>query len=148
MSRIRTAPAAILLAILVVVGSRARVRADEGLKTINNPGGGQIVYGPLGEVSSLKTAMVYVLRTVHSHFDDRPRIGKFFQAKDGHSVATFFSVTAKSQGGGAISGLAIVSMAEGNRAAGAVPYDDATRFNNSQPVMMKTPNQALHVASS
>lgn len=149
MSRFRTGPTAIIVAALVaVVGLRTRVRADEGLKTINNPGGGQIVYGPLGEVSSLKTAMVYVLRTVHSHFDDRPRIGKFFQAKDGQSVATFFAVTAKNQGGGAISGLAIVSMAEGNGAAGAILYDDAARFNKSEPVMMKTLNEAWHVASA
>lgn len=149
MSRPHTGPAAIIVAVLiVVVGSRTRARADEGLKTINNPGGGQIVYGPLGDVSSLKTAMVYVLRTVHSHFDDRPRIGKFFQAKDGHSVATFFSVTAKSQAGGAISGLAIVSMAEGKGATGAILYDDAARFNKSEPVMMKTLNEAWHTASA
>src|SRR5450755_5130316 len=134
MPRAHAVHAAFGVTVLIAFGSSGRVRADEGLKTINNPGGGQIVYGPLGDVSSLKTAMVYVLRTVHSHFDDRPRIGKFFQAKDGHSVATFFSVTAKSQGGGAISGLAIVSMAEGSgSAAGAVLYDDAARFARSEP---------------
>ncbi len=148
MPRAHAVHAAFGLTVLIAFGSSGRVRADEGLKTINNPGGGQIVYGPLGEVSSLKTAMGYVLRTVHSHFEDRPRIGKFFQAKDGHSVATFFSVTAKSQGGGAISGLAIVSMAEGNGAAGAILYDDAARFNKSEPLMMKTLNEAWHVATA
>ncbi len=153
MSRPRPSACALLvapLAFLVVAdGSIAQVHAAEGLKTINNPGGGQIVYGPLAGVSSLKTAMAFVLRTVHSHFDDRPKVGKFFQAKDRQSVATFFTVTAKSQGGGAIAGLAIVSMAGGSgSAAGAVLYDDAVRFAKSEPAMMKTLNQAWAGASA
>jgi hypothetical protein len=138
------APLVAPLAFLLVAGApTAQARAAEGLKTINNPGGGQIVYGPLTGVSSLQNAMVLVLRTVHSHFNDRPKVGKFFQAKDGQSVATFFTVTARSQGGGAIAGLAIVSVAGGSgNAAGAVLYDDAARFARSEPAMMKTLNQA------
>jgi hypothetical protein len=147
MSGPRPAARALLVApiafLFVAGGPSAEVQAAEGLKTINNPGGGQIVYGPLTGVSSLKTAMAYVLRTVHGHFDDRPKVGKFFQAKDGESVATFFTVTAKSQGGGAMAGLAIVSLAGGSgSAAGAVLYDDAARFPKSEPALMKMLNQA------
>jgi hypothetical protein len=149
----RTRPAALVAAAfafaLILIGSTGRLRADDVLKTIDNPGGGQIVYGPLTGVSSLENGMVFVLRTVHSHFDDRPRVGRFFQARDSHSVATFFTVTARSQGGGAIAGLAIVSMAEGSgSAAGAVLYDDAARFPRSEPSMMKTLNAAWHLASA
>jgi hypothetical protein len=134
---------------LSLIASTARLYAEDGLKTIDNPGGGQIVYGPLTGVSSLQNGMVFVLRTVHSHFDARPRVGRFFQARDSHSVATFFTVTARSQGGGAIAGLAIVSMAEGTgSAAGAVLYDDAARFPRSEPSMMKTLNAAWHLASA
>jgi hypothetical protein len=134
---------------LALIGSTARLQAEEGLKTIDNPGGGQIVYGPLTGVSSLQNGMVFVLRTIHGHFDDRPRVGKFFRARDSHSVATFFTVTARSQGGGAVAGLAIVSMAEGSGSAlGAVLYDDAARFARSEPAMMKTLNAAWHLTST
>jgi hypothetical protein len=133
---------------LVLLGSTAPAWADDGLKILDSPGGGEIVYGPLEGVASLPGAMVDVLRTVHGHFDDRPRVGKFLQARDGHSVATFFSVTDKSQGGRAFAGLAIVSLAEGSSsAAGAVLYDDAARFAQTEPAMMRTLGDTWHLSS-
>jgi hypothetical protein len=133
---------------LVLLGTTAPAWADDVVKTLDSPGGGEIVYGPLEGVASLSGAMVDVLRTVHEHFDDRPRVGKFLQARDGHSVATFFSVTDKSQGGRAFAGLAIVSLAEGSSsAAGAVLYDDAARFAQTEPAMMKTLGDTWHLSS-
>ncbi len=38
--------------------------ADNSLKTIDNPGGGQIIYGLLNDQSSLKDAMVAMLRNI------------------------------------------------------------------------------------
>jgi hypothetical protein len=132
----------------VLLGTTAPAWADDVLETLDSPGGGEIVYGPLEGVASLSSAMVDVLRTVHEHFDDRPRVGKFLQARDGHSVATFFSVTDKSQGGRAFAGLAIVSQAEGSSsAAGAVLYDDAARFAQTEPAMMKTLSDTWHLSS-
>lgn len=132
--------------VIVLLGAVSLARAAGGLQTADNPGGGEIVYGPLDGISSLSEAMVEVLRTVHGHFDDRPRVGKFLQARDGRSVATFFSVTDKSQNGRAFAGLAIVTLADGN-ASGAVLYDDAARFAKTEPAMMKTLGDAWHLAS-
>src|SRR5579872_2374796 len=68
--------------------------SQSGLKTIDNPGGGQIVYGPVSGQTTLQGAMGAMLRNVHSHFGERPQIGRFFQAGGSDSVATFFTVTA------------------------------------------------------
>jgi hypothetical protein len=44
--------------------------AADSLKTINNPGGGQILYGPFGGESTLKGAMGAMLRDVHTRLSD------------------------------------------------------------------------------
>ncbi len=129
----------------VVVGTAAR--ADEGLKSIDNPGGGQVVYGPVEGQTTMQGAMGFMLRKVHGHFGDRPEIGKFFQGRGGDSVATFFTLTAKNQGGKKMSGLVIVSMPKGARPAAAVLYDEAARFGKTEPVLMKKLNEAWQAGS-
>ncbi len=116
-----------------------------GLKTIDNPGGGQIVYGPVTGQTSLQGAMGTMLRNVHSHFGERPQIGRFFQAGGSDSVATFFTVTAKSQGGKHFAGMVIVSMPSGSQPAGAVIYDDAQRFGTTANPMLKKLNEVWHM---
>lgn len=125
-------------------------QSNDNLKIINNPGGGQIVYGPLADQSTMQGAMIEMLRSVHGHFGEKPQIGNFFQAKGSNSVATFFSTNAKKQGGGTtpIYGMVIVSMAQGSKPIGAVLYDDAAHFAKTQPVMMKTLNEAWQTAST
>ena len=137
--------AGVIVASLILVAAAGRARADE-LKTIENPGGGRIVYGSLAGtgVSSLQEGMVYALRKLHSAFGDRPQIGKFFQVRDSHSIATFFSLNATRVGGGIkpISGLVIVTMPPGSQPAAAALYDDSARFAKTGPTMMKTLDRA------
>ena len=140
-----------LLNLLLLVGlafpTVARADGDDGLTTINNPGGGQIVYGPLTKVSSLKDAMVYMLRTVHTHFGDRPQIGKFFRARDSHSIATFFTVNEKRRAGVTpVSGLVIIS--DGSPPAAAVLYDDSARFRKTAPAMIQKLGEVWRVSST
>jgi hypothetical protein len=118
--------------------------AEAGLKFINNPGGGQIFYGVLANESTMNGAMIAMLRSVHGYFGVRPEIGQFFQAKGSDSIATFFTLSAKVQGGGmkAISGLVIVSMPQGSKPLGGAMFDDVAHFSRTQPVMMKTLNEA------
>jgi hypothetical protein len=119
-------------------------QAADGLHTINDPGGGQVVYGTLTGQSSLSSAMVFMLRQVHGHFGDRPQIGKFFQSRGGDSVATFFTLTAKNQDNKPIAGLVIVIMPKGATPTAAVLYDDPTRFSKTEPVMLRKLNEAMH----
>jgi hypothetical protein len=86
--------------------------------------------------------MAMMLRTVHGHFGDRPKIGKFFQVRGSHSLATFFSVTAKKQDGERITGLVIVSMPSGMKPAAAVLFDRADRFGTTEPLLMKKLSEA------
>ncbi len=124
--------------------------ANDHLKTIDNPGGGRIVYGPLADQSTMQGAMGEMLRSVHTEFGERPQIGNFFQTKGSNSVATFFSTHARKAGGGttAIYGMVIVSMKDGSKPIGAVLYDESAHFAKSQPAMMKTLDKAWGAALS
>lgn len=129
--------------------NQAQSGPNDNLKIIDNPGGGQIVYGPLSDQSTMKGAMIAMLRSIHGHFGEKPVIGDFFEAKGSNSVATFFTTHAKKQGGGAtaVSGMVIVSMAQGSTPIGAVLYDDSARFARTQPVLMNALNDAWRTAS-
>jgi hypothetical protein len=115
---------------------------SNGLTTIDNPGGGQIVYGPLTGQANMSDAMVLMLRKVHNNFGDRPQVGKFFESKDRDSVAVFFTVTARNQGNKQLAGLVIVHMPSGSPASAAVLYDEANRFGRTEPAMMQKLNEA------
>jgi hypothetical protein len=134
------------IALLCATAFLAPVRAaDNSLKTIDYPGGGQIIYGPLPDQSSLKDALVTMLKNIHGHFGERPEIGKLFQTHGSDSIATFFTVTAKNQGGTHIAGLLIVAMPSGSKAAAGLIYDDAERFSKTLNPMMKKLNEVWHV---
>jgi hypothetical protein len=120
--------------------------AQGHFKVIDNPGGGQYLYGPLTGRGTMPEAIVYMLRQIHGFFDDRPEVGKFFQSRDGSSVATFFTATAKKQGGKPIQGLLIVAFASDGSASAAMLYDDKSRFAESEPAMMQALSLAWHPA--
>jgi hypothetical protein len=95
-------------------------------KVINNPGGGQVSYGPIGTQPSVQAAMGEMLRRLHNQYGNRPQVGRLFQDRSGQSLSAFFNVAGK--GGQPIAGLIIVSIAPGTPASGAVISDDAQRF--------------------
>jgi hypothetical protein len=136
------------LAVLLLAATVASAQAGDALKTIDNPGGGQVVYGALASQSTLQGAMGVMLRNVHTHFGDRPQVGKIFEAKGSESVAALFTVTARTQGNKPIAGLVIVSMTKGSKPTAAVLYDDAARFPKSEPVLMKKLNDAWQSSST
>jgi hypothetical protein len=133
---------------LLAFVSTAALCQPSGLQTIDNPGGGQVIYGTLTGQSTLPDAMVYMLKQVHGHYGDRPQIGRFIQSKSGDSVATFFTVTAKNQGGKPVAGLVIVNMPKGAVPTAAVLTDDPARFAKTEPAMMQKLNAALHTSAA
>src|SRR5580700_6565471 len=98
--------------------------AGDALKVIDNPGGGQVVYGPVDQ-NTPQAAMATVLHYVHTHFDDPPVVGKVFESRDGQNFGAFFTVTAKNQGNKKIAGLVMVSLARAAKPAAAVLYDES-----------------------
>ena len=126
-------------------------QSSDTLKTIDNPDGGQVVYGSLYGQSSFQGAMGFMLRQVHGHFGDRPQVGKFLQTKDGTSVAVFFNLNAKTQGGATkpVSGMVIIAIARnGAPPMAAVLYDDSAHFPKTQSVMLKSLNEAWHTEAT
>ena len=133
--------------LLALATTAASTQSPDGLKMIDNPGGGQVVYGPLTELRSTSGAMVFMLRQVHGHFGDRPEIGKFFQTNGSDSTAVFFNVTDRLRGNKRVAGLVIVSVPKSGTPTAAVLYDEAGRFATTEPVLMKSLNAAWHDAS-
>ncbi|MEP6886444.1 MAG: hypothetical protein ABJC66_16970 [Gammaproteobacteria bacterium] len=137
MTRIQKSLIASVLS-LATLSATAQLSTPQGnFKVIDSPGGGQYIYGPLTGRGSMPDAIVYMLRQVHNYVGDRPEVGKFFQSRDGTSLSTFFTATAKNRGNLPIAGLLIVSRAADGSASAAVLLDAKSHFGASEPVMMK-----------
>jgi len=116
--------------------------AQGGLKTINPPSGGKIVYGQVDGQTTEAGAMGAVLRSLHNSLGEKPQVGKLFDVKGTDSVAAFFTVTRHDQGAGksplAVSGLLIATKVSTDHVEAALVSDDASRLNKTLPGMMKT----------
>ena len=138
-------PARVRAAMWVVtaaVGLAVVARADDSFKMIHQPGGGEMVYGPVTGQTTMPGAMGAMLRKVHGQFGERPQVSRFFRTKGSDdSVATFFTVNAKSQGNKPMAGLVLVAMTAGQQPTGALLYDDAKHFHASMGPMMKKLNE-------
>jgi hypothetical protein len=116
----------------------------QGLKTINPPEGGQIVYGQVTGETTEAGAMGSILRNLHQRMGDRPRVGKLFDVRGTESVAVFFTVTKKKQGGMQISGEIITAKATTDHVEAALLTDDSARFPKSLGPMTKALFQVWH----
>ena len=137
----------LMVAVLWLGSSLHAAGAQNSLRVIDNPGGGQVVYGAADQ-NTAPTAMAAVLRYVHTHFGDAPVVGKVFQSRDGQNFGAFFTVTAKTQGNKRIAGLAIVSLAPASKPAAAVLYDESSRFAKTEPMLLHALTEAWRSASA
>jgi hypothetical protein len=140
-------PATALVAL--VLGASAPplgAAGDAALTTIDVPGGGQVVYGGIDGQQTPQGAMALMLRSVHGHFGDRPQVSKVFQVRGSDSYAAFFTLVARNQGAKPIAGEVIVDVPKGRQAAGALLYDEASRFTRSQPALLRTLGEAWKAA--
>jgi len=136
--------------------SPAAQPSDSTLKIVNGPSGGQFAYGSLTGQRTKTDAMVYMLRDIHRYFGDKPQVGKFFQSRNGESLATFFTLNAK--GGKQMAGLVLITVHENSPVQVAVLYDYADHFASSEPSLMNAlsveqkgpgaPSGATEVASA
>jgi len=123
---------------ILALWSAAAGNAQGGLKTIDPPGGGKIVYGQVAGQSTEAGAMGAVLKSLHTSLGDRPQVGKLFQVRGTESIAAFFSVTRRIGGTGQVAGLLIVAKVTTDRVEAALVTDEASRFPHTLPSMMKT----------
>jgi hypothetical protein len=137
--RIPTALAAFLLSLSAMpLPAQQPASSQSNFKVVETPGGGQYIYGPINGKGTMPDALVYMLRQIHTYVGDRPEVGKFFQSREGSTVSTFFTATAKTHGNLPIAGLLIVSRATDGSASAAVILDERSRFGTSEPAMMKS----------
>jgi hypothetical protein len=134
------------LGLIWLVSFPLTVAAEDALKVIDNPGGGQVVYGAVDE-GTPQAAMATVLHYVHTHFGQSPVVGKVFQSRDAKNFGAFFTVTSSTPSDKRIAGLVIVSLASGTGPAAAVLYDDTSRFAKTEPVLLRKLNDAWKSAS-
>jgi hypothetical protein len=127
-----------VFAILLVSAIAARADAQTPLKTINNPGGGTIVYGPVVGAKTEAAAMGDILRSLHQRYGDKPQVGKVFRVRGTNSAAVFFTLTKHEQGGLQIAGLLIASDSGPGLVEAALLTDEAKRFGTTVNPMLKS----------
>src|SRR5450755_4178659 len=138
MTALRIAGAATTLILAFLTAPvQASNGSGNGFTTVNAPGGGQYIYGPFPAKGSMPDAVLYMLRSIHQYFGNRPELGKFVQSRDGTQTAAFFGVNAKGAGSKPMTGLFIVARSADGSASGAVVFDDSAHFATSEPGMMK-----------
>jgi hypothetical protein len=140
--RVKTCVRFVVVGIFFLSALLAAVPAQGQLRFINETDGGHVVYGQLTNVSSMSQGMGFMLHTVHTHFDERPSVGKFFKTKGSSSVATFFTLSDKNNTHHALTGMVIVSLPPDGKAAAALLYDDTPHFSKSISIMMKHLDEA------
>lgn len=112
--------------------------AQTALKTIDNPKGGKIVYGPVDGQSTEAGAMGAVLRSLHTQYGDKPQVGKVFQVRGTNSVAAFLTFTKRNQDNMKIAGMIIASSGTAGHVEAALLTDDASRFGTTiNPMLTK-----------
>ena len=143
--RIGGAAAAFILAITSAHAQPSN-GSGGGFTTVNAPGGGQYIYGPFTGKGSMSDAVLYMLRSIHQYFGNRPELGKFVQSRDGTQTAAFFGVNAKGAADKPMTGLFIVARSADGSASGAVVFDESARFAATEPGMMKALYTVWHPA--
>jgi hypothetical protein len=118
--------------------------AQGGLKTINPPQGGTIVYGQVTGQTTEAGAMGAVLRSVHQNVGEKPQVGKLFQVHGTQSVAVFFSATRRNGAGGQVGGIIIVTKVSSDHVEAGLVTDEASRFHRTLQANMKTLFAAWH----
>ncbi len=124
-----------------LIASACAAGEEDALKVIDNPGGGQVLYGPVRQ-GTPQAAMAAALRHVHNQFGQSPAVGTVFESRDGQNFGAFFTVTATTHGNQQYAGLVIVSLARGADPAAAVLYDESARFATTEPVLLHALTEA------
>jgi hypothetical protein len=124
--------------VICALALTACAQAQAPLKTIDNPGGGKIIYGHVDGQATEAGAMGSILQTLHRQYDDKPQVGRVFQVRGTNSAAVFFTLVKRNQGNAHIAGLVIASQTAPGHVEAALLSDDAARFGSTVNPMLKT----------
>ena len=141
MSGWKAAALGVACAGLLAVGTQA-APAGGGLRTLNGPAGGQAIFGPIIDQTTLAGALGEALRGLHGRFADRPQIGRLFRARGSNTIATFFQLHINGQANRPVLGLVIVAAPPGAHPSVWIAYDQANRFRTSGPALLQAMDAA------
>jgi hypothetical protein len=111
--------------------------ATPTVKTIQNTGGGTIVYGPLSGQLAPQVAISETLKRVADDCGDKPQVGKVLQNQAGTIWEGFFTVNDKKQSKAPMTGLVIVYAPKSGTAGGATLIDTTANFPKSANAMLQ-----------
>ncbi|MEO8139335.1 MAG: hypothetical protein ABI742_06805 [Gemmatimonadota bacterium] len=114
--------------------------AQGSITVVDNPGGGQYVYGPIAQGASERAVVVDMLGRIHKRFGESPKVGRVLRDKTGQSLSAFFDVSKGGPGGAPVSGMIILSEPRGRQGTAAVLYDVSKRFPTTAGQMLRSLN--------
>ncbi len=128
----------------VEAGSDTTTSSAPSLKTIQNPGGGTIVYGPIPGQQTYQTVLSVMLKQVEADYSDRPQLGNMLQSRNGNFWEGFFTFANKKQSGNTpMTGMVIVYAPQSGTAGGATLIDTTANFTKSANSMLQNLVQAI-----
>jgi hypothetical protein len=133
----------LFIAILVTALQVITACASDSFKTIQNTGGGTIVYGPLSGQLGYQAALGETLKEVEASYGDKPQMGNLLQSKSGSFWEGFFSITDKKHNGTKMTGLVIIYAPPSGTAGGATLVDTSDNFPKSVNTMFQRLVQEL-----
>ncbi len=125
---------------LLGVTLRSSLSAQNSIRVVDNPGGGQYVYGPIADGASERAVVVDMLARIHKRFGEAPKVGRVLRDKRGQSLSAFFDVSKGGPGGAPVSGMIILSEPRGRQGTAAVLYDVSKRFPTTAGQMLRSLN--------
>ena len=153
---VRRFPLLLLFALLCSCGHSAAVAqvsnttnsGSPALKTIQNPGGGTIVYGAVPGQQTYQTVLSVMLKRVEADYGDRPQLGNMLQSRNGNFWEGFFTFANKKQGAATpMTGMTIIYAPQSGTAGGATLIDTTANFTKSANSMVQTLVQTIQKGS-
>jgi len=117
--------------ILVLLFCAGAAWGQGAFKTVHNPAGGKLVYGPIDGQTTEEAAMGWVLRQIRDSSGDEPQVSRFFRVKGTDTLATYFTAIDHSQDGEPMAGFILVREVSPGHEEAALLTDDARRFQTT-----------------
>ena len=118
----------LILSVACVLPCRSQETVSNTTLTLENPGGGKVIYSQAASQVSLTDGLAVMLRLVESRLGGRPLVGNLLRSRDGNTLAVFFTTHARNDQYKPMAGLMIVTAKPGVTPQSAVLFDKADRF--------------------
>jgi len=130
------ATCALILGIILCLFCTLAGRGEEPLKSINEPGGGRIVYGQVTGQTTVAGAMSAVLGSIQNNWGEEPQVGRYFRVHGTNSIAAFLTGVDHKKGDAQVAGMVIVTQVSPDHVEAALLTDDPQRMASTLNPML------------